>query len=160
MTRPDKTTALFLIILFFSAALFSFKLGDRSFRNPDEGRYAEIAREMVVSGNWIEPKIYGVDYLRKPPLFYWLTAFFFKLFGFNEWAGRSVPALFGVLGVLATFWFVRRIFDESAAFFSTLVLASNFWYLEVGRYLVIDAVFSFFVVSGLYCFYVAANSAR
>ena len=156
--RQSSTPILFFIVLLFSAALFFFRLGDRSFRNPDEGRYAEIAREMVVSGNWIEPKIYGVDYLKKPALFYWLAAFFFKIFGFNEWAGRSVPAFFGLWGVLATFWFVRKIFNESTAFFSSLILASNFWYLEVGRYLVIDAVFSFFVVSGLYCFYLAAHS--
>ncbi len=161
LTQPrPSATVLFLTILFISAALFFFRLGDRSFRNPDEGRYAEIAREMVVSGNWIEPKIYGVDYLKKPALFYWLTAFFFKVFGFNEWAGRSVPALFGLLGVLTTFWFARKILNEKAAFLSSLVLTSNFWYLEVGRYLVIDAVFAFFTVSGLYCFYIAAHSQK
>src|SRR3989338_11071356 len=100
MTRRSPAVILFFILFLFSAILFFFKLGDRSFRNPDEGRYAEIARGMVVSGNWVEPKIYGVDYLKKPALFYWLTAVFFKIFGFNEWAGRSVPALFGLAGVL------------------------------------------------------------
>ncbi|OIO39562.1 MAG: hypothetical protein AUJ71_00315 [Candidatus Omnitrophica bacterium CG1_02_49_16] len=158
--RKSPAVFLFFILLFLSAVLFFFKLGDRSFRSPDEGRYAEVSRGMVVSGNWIEPKIYGVNYLKKPALFYWLVGVFFKTFGFNEWAGRSVPALFGLFGVLVTFWFVRKIFDDSAAFFSSLVLASNFWYLEVGRYLVIDAVFSFFVVLGLYCFYLAASAQK
>ena len=158
MKYSRKSSHLLVLVLFFSAALFFFRLGERSFRNPDEGRYAEIAREMVVTGDWIQPKIYGVDYLRKPVLFYWLLAVSFKIFGFNEWAARSVPALFGVFGVLMTFWFARKNFDEETAFFSCLVLASNFWYLQVARYLVIDAVFSFFVVSGLYLFYSAFHA--
>ncbi len=151
---------LFFIILLFSSFLFFFKLGDRSFRNPDEGRYAEIAREMIISGNWIQPKLYGVDYLKKPVLFYWFTAVFFKIFGMNEWSGRSVPALFGLSSVLMTFWFTRKVFDDRTAFFSSLALASNLFYLQVGRYLVIDIVFSFFVVAGLYFFYLAVNHPK
>ena len=63
-----KSTALFLIVLGLSSFLFFFRLGDRPLRNPDEGRYAEIAKEMVERGDWVEPRLYGVDYLKKPVL--------------------------------------------------------------------------------------------
>ena len=155
-----NTTSIFLVLLALSAFLFFFGLGERSFRNPDEGRYAEIAKEMVTSGNWLEPRLYGVDYLKKPILFYWLLAVSFKLWGFTEWAARAVPAIFGVFGVLAAFFFAKRFFDVKTAFYSSLILVSNFWYLEIGRYLLIDMVFSFFVVSGLYFFYLGVREPQ
>ncbi len=135
--------------------LFFFRLGDRPLRNPDEGRYAEVAREMVTSGNWIEPTLYGVDYLKKPPLFYWLIALSFKGLGFTEFAARLVPTLFGLLGVLGTFFFVRKTTGEKEAWMASALLATNVWYLQVSRYLVIDAVFSFFLVACLYLFFLA-----
>lgn len=159
MTPRSAKTA-FLIVLALASLLFFFRLGDRSFRNPDEGRYAEIAKEMVQSGNGVEPRLYGIDYLRKPILFYWLIAGSFKLFGFYEWAARLVPALFGILGVLATFFFTRQLFDLKTAFYSSLILATNVLYLEVGRYLLIDMVFSFFLVLSFYLFYLAVNQEK
>ena len=58
----------------------------------DEGRYAEGTREMVASGDWLVPRLFGVPYLEKPPLFYWLTAASLATFGINEWAAR-LPSL-------------------------------------------------------------------
>ncbi len=124
-------------------------------RNPDEGRYAEIARGMVLRQDWVEPRLFGVDYLSKPVLFYWLLMISFKVFGFTEFAARFMPALFGLLGVIATFIFAKRFYGERAAVFSTLILATNYWYLQVGRYVLIDMVLSFFLVAALYCFYAA-----
>lgn len=159
MTRALPRVA-FWIVLAVTVFLFFFRLGDRSFRNPDEGRYAEIAVEMVKTGDWVEPQLYGVGYLRKPILFYWLVAASFKIFGFSEWAARFVPVGFGVLGVLITFFFTRRVFDQKTAFIASLVLATNVLYLQIGRYLLIDMVFSFFLVAALYLFYLATHEAK
>ncbi len=139
-------------------ALFFLRLGDRPFRNPDEGRYAEIAHEMVASGDWVKPTVFGLGYLRKPPLFYWLIATSFRLFGENELSARAVPALFGVLGVLLVFWFGNLFFDRSSAFAASLILGTNLWFVQVGRYLVIDAVYSFFLTAALFFFYAAMQS--
>lgn len=151
---------LYLALLLSCLFLFFFRLGDRSFRNPDEGRYAEIAREMVVNNDWIQPTLYGVDYLRKPALFYWLVAASFKIFGMNEFAARLVPALFGLLGVLVTYFFVRKTIGEREALFSSAFLATNIWYLQVSRYLLIDSVFSFFLIAAAYSFYCAFHGTK
>ncbi len=147
-------------LILLSAFLFFFRIGERSFRNPDEGRYAEIAREMVVSNNWIEPTLYGVDYLRKPALFYWLLAFSFKVFGQNEFAARLVPVIFGLFGILATYFFAKRYFGKEKAFFAALILATNFFYIAVSRYLLIDAVFAFFLICAFYLAYLALEEQR
>lgn len=146
-----------LWILFLASFLFFFRLGERPLRNPDEGRYAQIAATMVESGRWMEPCLFDIDYLRKPPLFYWLLASSFSLFGQNEWAARLVPALFGLLGVLATYFFTQKHFGRQAALVASLFLATNPWYVHVSRFLVIDAVFSFFVICSLYFFYEAMS---
>ncbi len=64
-----------------------------------ESNYALTAKEMVLSGDWISPQIYGNYWYDKPVFFYWLTAAGFKIFGFNEFAARFFPALFGMAGL-------------------------------------------------------------
>ncbi len=149
-----------LLVIGLSVFLFFFRLGDRPFRNPDEGRYAHIAGRMVDSAKWMEPQIFGIDYLRKPPLFYWLVAASFQLLGQGEWQARAVPALFGLFGVLAAYFFSRRFFGARAALFSALLLLANPWYLHVSRFLVIDAVFSFLIVASFYLFFLGLSSLR
>ena len=150
----DRRKSLY-ILLGFALFLFFFQLGDRPLRNPDEGRYAHITSQMADSGNWLEPKLFGIDYLRKPPLFYWLLALSFKIFGTNEWAARAVPAVFGLAGVFTAYFFSRKFFGSLAAAFTAIFLIVNPWYLHVSRFLVIDAVFSFFVTASFYLFYLA-----
>ena len=89
---------LFWLIL-LGALLFGFRLGSVPLSNPDEGRYAEIPREMLASGDWVTPRLNGVNYFEKPPLVYWLIAGSQRVFGHNEWAARAVPALFALGGV-------------------------------------------------------------
>ncbi len=145
-------------VLVLVGFLLFFRLGERPLRNPDEGRYAEIAREMSASGDWEKPTLYGVGYLRKPPFFYWLTAGSFRLFGENEFSARAVPAFFSLLSVLLVYWFGNRFFDRDAALYASLILGTNLWYVQVGRYLVIDAVYSFFLMACLFFFYAAMHS--
>ncbi len=153
---PSKfSLAPLLGVLALVGFLFFFRLGERPLRNPDEGRYAEIAREMVASGDWVKPTVFGLGYLRKPPLFYWLTAGSFRLLGENEFSARAVPALFGLLGILLVYWFGNLFFNRETALYAALILGTNFWYVQVARYLVIDAVYSFFLTAALFTFYAA-----
>ena len=60
----------------------------RPMLDPDEGRYAEIPRDMLVSGDWITPRFDGLKYFEKPPLQYWATAAVYSVAGVNEWSSR------------------------------------------------------------------------
>lgn len=151
---------IFYLLLALGLFLFFFRLGDRPFRDPDEGRYAHIAWQMITSGDWLAPRIFGIDYLRKPPLFYWLIAGSFKLFGQGEWQARMVPALFGFAAVPAIYFFTLRFFGARSAAFAALFLLANPWHVNVSRFLVIDTVFSFFVVASFYLFFLALSAEK
>ena len=146
--------------LALAAFLLFFRLGERPLRSPDEGRYAEIAREMVASGDWVRPTVFGVGYLRKPPLIYWLTAVSFRVFGENEWSARVIPAFFGWLSILLVYWFGRRFFDSGRALYATLILGTNLWAVQVSRYLLIDPVYSFFLTAAVFFFYAGAQTGK
>src|SRR6266480_2669065 len=74
-------------------------LGSRDLMHPDEGRYAEIAREMLTTGDWVTPRLNGLKYFEKPPLQYWVTAAFFTLFEVADWSARLWTALTGFAGI-------------------------------------------------------------
>src|SRR5213078_4453920 len=97
---PDRRQLLLLLAV--SVPFIFAKLG-MPLLDPDEGLYASIAREMLERGDWVIPHINGVPYLEKPPLYFWLTAFTFALFGYSEWAVRLWSAL-STLGAVLLTW--------------------------------------------------------
>lgn len=132
--------------------LFGFRLGSYPLANPDEGRNAEIAREMVASGDYVTPRLNGVNYFEKPPLVYWLVAGALRLIGPNEWAVRAVPMIFGFAGVLLTYVAGRRLYGRAAGFCSAVVLGTSFLYLGLTRLLVLDMAVSVLMAAALVCF--------
>ena len=93
MPPLSRSASIALVLLF--ALIWFANLDYRRLVHPDEGRYAEIAREMVVSGDWVTPRLNGIKYFEKPPLQYWLTAAAYEAFGIHEWTARLWPALAG-----------------------------------------------------------------
>jgi 4-amino-4-deoxy-L-arabinose transferase-like glycosyltransferase len=106
--------------------------------DPDEGRYAEIPREMVASGDWVTPRLDAIKYFEKPPLGYWATAAAFKLFGQHAWTVRLWPALSGLLGLALTFALGRRLYDQRAALLAVVVQASALLYVAMARIATLD----------------------
>src|SRR6266568_2181971 len=102
---PRKQWWLLALTLF----TFFFLLGTRSLNEPDEGRYSEIAREMIERNDWLVPHLWYAPHLDKPPLTYWAVALSMCLFGQNEWAARLPLALAGLSGVGASFSFGRTL---------------------------------------------------
>ena len=98
-----------VLLLAFGLIWFS-NLDYRKLVNPDEGRYAEIPREMVASGDWTTPRLNDIKYFEKPALQYWATAAAYTLFGEHQWTARLWSALTGFLGVLMVFFAGRRLF--------------------------------------------------
>src|SRR5690348_8887212 len=76
------------VLALLLTAIWCATLGTRKLLNPDEGRYAEIPREMVASGDWLTPRLNDLKYFEKPPLQYWATAVAYKAFGINEFSAR------------------------------------------------------------------------
>src|SRR5258706_15689440 len=111
-----------LLVAWFSG------IGVRKLQHPDEGRYAEIAREMSVSGDWVTPRLNGLKYFEKPPLQYWATATAFTLFGEHQWTARLWSALTGLLGVLTVFWAGSALFGAEAGLVAARVLGGGVFY--------------------------------
>ena len=141
---------LMLSLLLF--ALFGFKLGDRALWSPDEGRYSEIPREMVASGDYITPRLNGVKYFEKPPLFYWLQSVSIRLFGVNEWSLRFWTAAFAYLGCLAVYGSGRSLFGRRAGLISAAVLATSLLYYTMGRIITLDMAVSVLLGCALLAF--------
>ncbi len=90
---------------------------------PDEGRYAQIPKEMLLNDSWVVPTLQGEPYLDKPPLMYWLVALSYRAFGITPEAARLVPAVCVHLTILAVYLIGRRSIGERAAFWAALLLA-------------------------------------
>ena len=133
-------------------AFFFLRLGERALWSSDEGRYAEIPREMIERGDFVSPHLNYVRYFEKPPLVYWLTAAGYRIWGEGEGAARFWPAFFGALGIAMTWFFARRWFGGQVGFWGAWFLLTSTGYFLVGRYLVLDMPFTFFLSAGLFCF--------
>ena len=92
---------------------------------PDEGRYVGVAWQMVQSGDWLVPRLNGLPFFHKPPLFYWLSAAGMWLFGLHEWAARLAPLAGAWLGCAALYLFMRRWSGARSAGIGVLVLATQ-----------------------------------
>jgi 4-amino-4-deoxy-L-arabinose transferase-like glycosyltransferase len=137
--------------------LFGLALGARALWAPDEGRYTEIPREMVVTGDWVTPRLNGVKYFEKPPLFYWLEGGAIRLFGIQEWALRLVPALFALAGCLAVYAAGRRLFSRRAGLLAACVLATCPLYYFLGNVINLDMAVSVLLTLALLAFLVAVE---
>ena len=132
--------------------LYFFQLGDATLVNPDEGRYAEIPREMVASGDYVLPRLNGVSYFEKPPLLYWIVAGFLRVFGPDEFAMRAGPALFALGGILLTYAVARRIHGRLAGVAAAVVLGTSLLYFALARILILDMAVSVLMSATLFCF--------
>ncbi len=130
-------------------------LGSRNLIEPDEGRYAEIPREMVATGDWITPHLNGFKYFEKPPLQYWLTAAGYKLLGVGNGSARLWPALLGFAGAVAAGLLGARLYGRPAGFAAAFVLASSFLYFLLGHALTLDMTVSLFLFLGIACLVLA-----
>jgi 4-amino-4-deoxy-L-arabinose transferase-like glycosyltransferase len=127
---------------------------------PDEGRYAQIPREMLDRGAWVVPTLQGEPYLDKPPLTYWLVKLSYLAFGVSPAAARLVPALSIQLTVLAVYLIGRRSVGERAAFWAALLLSVSPGYVGMARLLVLDGVLVCCVTVSVLCGFEAVRTGR
>ncbi len=134
--------------------IYFFNLGRWDLWNPDEPRYAQIAREMVDRGDWILMHLNGGVYGDKPPLFFWLIALSSYLWqGFTSFSVRFPSAVFGTLTVLLTFFLGKRLYSSRTGFFSGLILATSLHFAYLSTRANIDATLTFFTTASFLCFF-------
>jgi 4-amino-4-deoxy-L-arabinose transferase-like glycosyltransferase len=149
-----RALALFLLVLWLST------LAARPLFNPDEGRYAEIPREMLASGDWVVPHLNGLAYIEKPPLQYWATALTYRLLGLSELSARLYAAL-TALGIVLTLWLVaRRLWGAAAGWRAAAVISSMLMFVILGQLLTLDMSLTFFMTLSLAGFLIAQQAAQ
>jgi 4-amino-4-deoxy-L-arabinose transferase-like glycosyltransferase len=136
-----------------SIAIFFSHLGSYGLWEPDEARYAEIAREMATGGSWIVPHLNYVAYVEKPPLLYWLTTISFHIFGINEFAARLPVAISALIGVLATYLFTLRTFGRRRAILAAAILATSPIYAVMAQVLTTDMLLTAMVTVASFAFF-------
>jgi 4-amino-4-deoxy-L-arabinose transferase-like glycosyltransferase len=140
-----------LLTLVFGTLIF-FVLGRAPLANPDEGRYAQIPREMLARGDWVTPRLNETPYFEKPPLVYWCVGLAISLFGPGELAARATPALFGLAGILLTYAAARRLHGRVAGLAAAAVLGTSLLYYALSRILLLDMAVSVLMSATLFCF--------
>jgi len=153
-----RRNALALLIVF--AVLWFANLDYRRLVHPDEGRYAEIPREMVVTGDWVTPRLDGIKYFEKPALQYWITAAAYEAFGVHPWTARLWPALAGFLGVLFIAYVGLRLGGPTLSLYSAAALGSCLWYAGNAHILTLDAGLTLWMSVGLGSFFLAQQAVR
>jgi Dolichyl-phosphate-mannose-protein mannosyltransferase len=139
------------MLLALSLLLFLPKLG-MPLLDPDEGLYATIAHEMVTRGDWVIPHVNGLPYLEKPPLYFWLTALTFQLFGPSEWATRLWSAISALGSVLLTWRIGRRLYGAAAGLLAGVVVATVVGNALYVRRASTDQLFVFCLTLAMYGF--------
>lgn len=131
---------------------YLFYLGHYPLFTPDEGRYSEVAREMVLTGDYITPKVNGIPFLDKPILYYWFQALAIHLFGLKEFALRLFPALFAVAGGLFTYSCGRLLFNRRTGIIAAIVLTTTPLYFGAGHYANLDLEVAVLISAAQMCY--------
>ena len=130
----------------------------RPMLDPDEGRYAEIPREMVTTGDWITPRLDGLKYFEKPALQYWATAVLYSVVGLSNWSSRLWTVGLGFACLPLIYGWLARLYDRRAAIAAVAILAMSPYFGIVGHLNLLDASFTFWMCATVLAF-ASAQSA-
>ncbi len=141
--------------------IYILQLGIMPLVSQDEVRYAEVAREMIVSGNWVVPRLDGIDYFEKPVLGHWMNAVSELVFGGNNFAVRFSSAFCTGLSAVLLFFFLRKFSkEEKIALLAPVIFLTSGLILAIGTFSVLDAQISFFITAAMASFYAAYCSKK
>ena len=158
-TRRLSRTFNVLVLVLLVGVWFA-TLGGSVLTEPDEARYAEIPREMLVSGDWVTPRLDGIVYFEKPPLQYWITAAGYSVFGVHPWVSKLWTWLASFLGIFVVGFAGARLLGWRVGVFAALVLASSPLYFTVGHLNTLDSGLTFFMASALMTFLLSRHSPQ
>ncbi len=133
--------------------VFYFSLAGYPLSNNNEGLYAEIAREMFLSGNYLVPHLNFVPYIEKPPLLYWLISGSYHIFGVTVFAARFITATCGALTVICLCWLGHKIDRAVEAWLAAIMLATSIGFIVIARIVFFDMLLTVCLTFTLSCFY-------
>jgi 4-amino-4-deoxy-L-arabinose transferase-like glycosyltransferase len=142
------------------AAVWFATMPIRPLVDPDEGRYAEIPREMVATGDWITPRLDGLKYFEKPPLQYWATAAAYSVFGVSEWTARLWTVGLAFLCLPMVFAWTARLYGRTAGFAALTALVVSPYFELIAHLNLLDAGFAFWLAGAVFAFTLAQCSAE
>ena len=156
-TSPAETAWVWLalIVAWFTLC---FRLGHLPLISPDEGRNAEVAREMKESGAWLVPTYNGVDYLDKPAFYFKAVALSLAAFGDNETAARLPSATFALALVALVFAFGRKVYGTRCGLLAAIIVTTMPLFLMNARTVIFDMTLAFFVCGAIFAGYLAEES--
>jgi len=155
-TKERGWRDLILLALLFGFLFFG-SLGSAPLIDPDEGRYAEIPREMLEQRDFVTPTLNYVKYFEKPPLLYWLNAGSMSLLGKDEFAARFPSALAGLCTILLTYATGRRIFNRRTAMIAALILGTSTGFFLQSRIILTDMLLTLCLSAALFSFLKASG---
>ena len=153
--RPLSPRTLPLLALGIVFAALCFRLGYLPLLAPDEGRNAEVGREMRESGAWLVPTYNGVDYLDKPAFYFKAIALSLTVFGNNETAARIPSVVFGLALLAMVFGFCRKVHGTRCGLLAVIVVATMPLFLVNARTVIFDIALAFFVCGAIFSGYLA-----
>ncbi|MBP3960438.1 glycosyltransferase family 39 protein [Gemmata sp. G18] len=154
-TRVRRLSLLLVLLL---PAVLLYPTRGFHLLEPDEGRYAQIPKEMLQNGSWVVPTLQGEPYLDKPPLMYWLTALSYRAFGVSPESARLVPALCVHFTILAVYLIGRRSVGERSAFWAAMLLSVAPGFVSVARLLLLDGLLVLCVTTSVLCGFEAVRT--
>lgn len=148
--EPARYWALGLLL--FCVWILFTNLGGAALFEPDEGRNAEIAREILLLKDWVTPHYDFIPRLDKPILFFGLVALSYKFFGISEWAARLPSALAALACLCITYRFASSLFGRRAGLWSALILLSSIEFFALSRAVIMDMTLTYFITLALWNF--------
>ncbi|MBP2632820.1 MAG: hypothetical protein H6Q70_3448 [Firmicutes bacterium] len=142
----------FLITAIISMIIIFFNLDGIPLLDPDEPVYAETPKEMFLYNDFISPRIFGEYWYDKPPMYYWLVALSYKIFGINDFAARFPSASLAVICIFAMWYFGNKIFNQRTGMASALILLTSIEYFYLGKAAVTDITLNLFLTCSLFSF--------
>lgn len=143
-----------LVYLFCLSGFFLlYHLGNGSLASWDEALYAQVSKEIFLSGHWFKLTWDQMPWVDKPPIAIWVTALFYKFGGVSEFTARLFSALCGVGAVIVTYFIGRKLLNRWIGFLSALVLLSSADFLRFSRFGMMDIPLTFFLSSAFYFFW-------
>lgn len=143
-----------------SLPLFFYKLGQTSLVSWDEAWYAQVAKNIINSGDVFNLEWNGNPFLDHPPTGYWLMAFAYKILGINEFTTRLPSALAGIFSVILLYLLGKKLFNPLVGLSSAVALTSAIWFIYRSRSGNLDVLLTMFFLLTIYLAILASENKR